>query len=116
MISQSRPQPVITSLKQLEADQNTDGVRRGDNWSDPAYGPSLTSATEYVPGSSLLRRLARLVPPSRIDTVRPGYDPDFLGKKRPISLPGVNGAVAVLRYLHFTVVMNPARRLAHYVA
>ncbi|MGY3033179.1 DNA/RNA endonuclease G (NUC1) [Bradyrhizobium sp. USDA 4354] len=28
----------------------------------------------------------------------------------------MNGAVAVLRYLHFTVVMNPARRLAHYVA
>ena len=65
---------------------------------------------------ALLRRLARLVPPSRIDTVRPGYDPAFLDGERPISLPGVNGAVAVLRYLHFTIVMNPARRLAHYAA
>jgi len=65
---------------------------------------------------ALLRRLANLVPPSRIDTVRPGYDPAFLSKKRLIFLPGVTGAAAVLRYLHFTVVMNPARRLAHYVA
>jgi DNA/RNA endonuclease G (NUC1) len=65
---------------------------------------------------ALLRRLASLVPPSRIDTVRPGYDPNFLTAKRPVDLPGVNGAAAVLRYLHFTVVMNPARRLAHYVA
>ncbi len=65
---------------------------------------------------ALSRRLANLVPPSRIDTVRPGYDPAFTSEKRPITLPGVTGAVAVLRYLHFTVVMNPARRLAHYVA
>jgi len=65
---------------------------------------------------ALLRRLAKLVPPSRIDTVRPGYDPGFLIKKLPILLPGVTGAAAVLRYLHFTVVMNPTRRLAHYVA
>jgi DNA/RNA endonuclease G (NUC1) len=64
---------------------------------------------------ALLRRLAGLVPPSRFDKVRPGYDPEFLGKTRPIFLPGVRGAAAVLRYLHFTVVMNPARRLAHYV-
>jgi DNA/RNA endonuclease G (NUC1) len=65
---------------------------------------------------ALLRRLASLVPPSRIDTVRPGYEPEFLGEDRPVLLPGVTGAAAVLRYLHFTVVMSPARRLAHYVA
>ncbi len=65
---------------------------------------------------ALLRRLASLVPPSRVDTVRPGYEPAFLGEERPILLPGITGAAAVLRYLHFTVVMNPARRLAHYVA
>ena len=65
---------------------------------------------------ALLRRLALLVPPSRIDTVRPGYDPLFLDRKRAITLPGVTGPAAVLRYLHFTVVMNPARRIAHYVA
>ncbi len=65
---------------------------------------------------ALLRRLASLVPPSRVDTVRPGYDPLFLDPKRALTLPGVTGPVAVLRYLHFTVVMNPARRIAHYVA
>jgi DNA/RNA endonuclease G (NUC1) len=65
---------------------------------------------------ALLRRLASLAQPSRIDTVRPGYDPLFLGSKRQVKLPGVTGPVAVLRYLHFTVVMNPARRIAHYVA
>jgi DNA/RNA endonuclease G (NUC1) len=65
---------------------------------------------------ALLRRLASLALPSRIDTVRPGYDPLFLGSKRQVKLPGVSGPVAVLRYLHFTVVMNPARRIAHYVA
>jgi DNA/RNA endonuclease G (NUC1) len=65
---------------------------------------------------ALLRRLASLAPPSRIDTVRPGYDPLFLGSRRAVRLPAVTGPAAVLRYLHFTVVMNPARRIAHYVA
>ncbi len=65
---------------------------------------------------SLLRRLAGLVPPSRIDTVRPGYDSKFLGDQQEIILPGVTGSAVVLRYNHFTVVMNPARRLAHYTA
>jgi DNA/RNA endonuclease G (NUC1) len=65
---------------------------------------------------ALLRRLSKLVPPSRLDVVRPGYDPNFLGPELYLPLPGVTGSAAVLRYLHFTVVMNPARRLAHYVA
>ena len=43
---------------------------------------------------ALQRRLASLAPPSRIDTVRPGYDPLFLGSKRPVKLPGVTGPVA----------------------
>jgi hypothetical protein len=30
---------------------------------------------DFAQMEALLRRLARLVPPSRIDTVRPGYDP-----------------------------------------
>lgn len=64
----------------------------------------------------LFHRLAALAPPSRIDTVRPGYDRRFLGDDYEISLPGVTGPAAVLRYNHFTVVMNPARRLAHYSA
>jgi DNA/RNA endonuclease G (NUC1) len=65
---------------------------------------------------TLFRRLAKLVPPSRIDTVRPGYETKFLGSKNEIRLPAVSGSAAVLRYNHFTVVMNPARRLAHYTA
>lgn len=65
---------------------------------------------------TLLRRLAALVPPSRVDKVRPGYEPRFLGDDHEILLPGVTGSAAVLRYNHFTVVMNPARRLAHYAA
>ena len=72
--------------------------------------------TDLTEIQTLLRRLAGLVPPSRIDTVRPGYDPRFLGADHEIPLPGVTGSAAVLRYNHFTVVMNPARRLAHYSA
>ena len=33
-----------------------------------------------------------------------------------MALPAVKGSAAVLRYLHFTVVMNPGRKLAHYTA
>jgi endonuclease G len=62
----------------------------------------------------LLAGLARLAPPSRVDTVRPGFDPAFLGV--PLELPAVTGVAEEFRYLHFSVVMNPARRLAWYVA
>jgi endonuclease G len=48
--------------------------------------------------------------------VRPGYDIQFLGSAHEIPLPGVTGLAAVLRYNHFSVVINPARRLAHYSA
>jgi TIR domain len=58
--------------------------------------------------------IARIAPPSRIDTVRPGFDTAFLG--REIGLPSVAGVAEELKYLHFSVVMNPARRLAWYVA
>lgn len=73
-------------------------------------------ATDHTEIQAFLRRLAGLVLPSRIDTVRPGYDPHFLGEDHEILLPGVTGSAAVLRYNHFTVVMNPGRRLAHYAA
>jgi hypothetical protein len=63
---------------------------------DLSHWKGETGSTQM---EALLRRLARLVPPSRIDTVRPGYDPDFLGDDRRIPLPGVSGSVAVLRYL-----------------
>lgn len=62
----------------------------------------------------LLAGIARLAPPSRIDTVRPGYDSAFLDVEVP--LPGVVGVADELRYLHFSVVLNPARRLAWYSA
>ena len=65
---------------------------------------------------ALLSGLARVVTPSRLNQVRPGYDPTFLGKNSQVALPAVTGAAVVLRYLHFTVVMHPGRRLAHYVA
>lgn len=62
----------------------------------------------------LLSGLARLAPPSRIDNVRPGFATSFLGVEVP--LPAITGVGEEFRYLHFSVVMNPARRLAWYVA
>ena len=62
----------------------------------------------------LLAGLARLAPPSRVDTVRSGYDSGFLGVEVP--LPAVVGVADELRYNHFSVVLNPARRLAWYSA
>jgi DNA/RNA endonuclease G (NUC1) len=62
----------------------------------------------------LLDGLAKLAPPSRVETVRPGYDSNFLGVEVP--LPAVLGVGEEFRYLHFSVVMNPARRLAWYSA
>ncbi len=62
----------------------------------------------------LLTGLSQLAPPSRIETVRPGFDTEFLG--RTVDLPAVTGVADEFRYLHFSVVMNPARRLAWYVA
>ena len=66
--------------------------------------------------ASLLRRLSKLVPPSRIDVIRPGYKTNFLSEKLDVGYPGVTGPVAVFPYQHFSVVMNPSRRMAHYVA
>lgn len=62
----------------------------------------------------LLTGLAALTPPSRIDSVRPGYDTDHL--QTALALPAVRGVADEFRYLHFSVVMNPARRLAWYAA
>jgi endonuclease G, mitochondrial len=62
----------------------------------------------------LLAGLAALAPPSRVDTVRPGFDCGFLGVD--IDLPAVPGVADEFPYLHFSVVMNPARRLAWYSA
>lgn len=62
----------------------------------------------------LFAGVVRLVPPSRVDTVRPGFETDFLGPD--VGLPSITGVGEELRYLHFSVIMNPARRLAWYAA
>lgn len=64
----------------------------------------------------VLRSLAERAPPSRIDTLRPGFDSKFLDDDRRVPWPNVTGTARQLHYLHFSVVMNPARRLAWYVA
>jgi endonuclease G len=66
--------------------------------------------------ANLLRSLAERVMPSRIDTVRPGFQSRFLGEKNRVRWPRVRGVARQLHYLHFSVVINPARRLAWYVA
>jgi len=62
----------------------------------------------------LLAGLSHLAPPSRVENVRPGFDTGFLGVE--VGLPSIAGVAEEFRYLHFSVVMNPARRLAWYVA
>lgn len=45
-----------------------------------------------------------------MSTVEPGYDPAFLGP--PVPLPGTAREVRELPSVHFTVLLDPARRLA----
>jgi len=66
--------------------------------------------------SNFLRSLAERVTPSRKEQLRPGFDSCFLGDDRRITWPSVYGVARQIHYLHFTVVANPARRLAWYVA
>jgi endonuclease G len=54
--------------------------------------------------------------PSRLDNVRRGFNPYFLGKTVKIMLPEVKGAADLIHYANFSVVMNPVRRMAWYVA
>lgn len=62
----------------------------------------------------VLDGLALLAPSRNIQNVRPGFDDSFLGAG--MLLPAVAGVAEEFRYLHFSVVMNPARRLPWYVA
>ncbi len=62
----------------------------------------------------LLDGLALRAPAHHIENVRPGVDTGFLGVELP--LPAVDGVAEELRYLHFSVVINPSRRLPWYVA
>jgi DNA/RNA endonuclease G (NUC1) len=63
---------------------------------------------------ALFAGLERLAEPSRADRVRPGFDTSFLDSD--VGLPIIPGVGDEFPYLHFSVVMNPARRLAWYVA
>lgn len=56
------------------------------------------------------------VMPSRLDNVRKGFDPHFLGKELKVMLPEVKGAADLIHYANFSIVMNPIRRMAWYVA
>lgn len=62
----------------------------------------------------LFAGVLQLARPSRVDTVRPGFETDFLTPD--VGLPSITGVGEELRYLHFSVIMNPARRLAWYAA
>jgi endonuclease G len=79
-----------------------------------AMMPGWTGTGHHPELERLLAGLSHLAPPSRIDNVRPGFDTGFLGIE--VGLPIVTGVAEEFRYLHFSVVMNPARRLAWYVA
>jgi len=79
-----------------------------------AMMPGWTGGGHHSELERLLAGLARLAPPSRIDNVRPGFDTNSLGVE--VNLPAITGVAEEFRYLHFSVVMNPARRLAWYVA
>jgi DNA/RNA endonuclease G (NUC1) len=79
-----------------------------------AMMPGWTGTGHHPDLERLLAGLSLLAPPSRIDNVRPGFVTDFLGVE--VGFPVVTGVAEEFRYLHFSVVMNPARRLAWYVA
>jgi DNA/RNA endonuclease G (NUC1) len=73
-----------------------------------------TGAADHPELPMLFAGLGKLAQPSRIDTVRPGYEIEFLGES--IELPEIPGTGDEYPYLHFSVVMNPGRRLAYYAA
>jgi DNA/RNA endonuclease G (NUC1) len=79
-----------------------------------AMMPGWTGSSNHPELERLLAGLSQLAPPSRIDNVRPGFETDFLGVE--VGFPTITGVAEEFRYLHFSVVMNPARRLAWYVA
>jgi|GEM_PF-2490559 len=66
--------------------------------------------------TNLLKSLVERVTPSRKEQLRPGFDSRFLGEDRRIPWPSVYGVARQIHYLHFSVLANPARRLAWYVA
>jgi DNA/RNA endonuclease G (NUC1) len=79
-----------------------------------AMMPGWDGRSPHPEMARVIDGIARLVPVSRIENVRPGFDTGFLGVELP--LPTVTGVAEEFRYLHFSVVMNPTRRLPWYVA
>jgi DNA/RNA endonuclease G (NUC1) len=73
-----------------------------------------TGGSEHPELPRLFDGLTQHATPSRIDLVRPGFDTEFLGAE--IGLPVIPGVGDEFPYLHFSVIMNPGRRLAWYVA
>jgi DNA/RNA endonuclease G (NUC1) len=106
-LQQSKLIPILLDSDQIPQDYAKFHFTDLSNWK------GLSSSREI---EALIRRLVKLVLPSLKERVRPGYNINFLGKNSQIGLPGVASNAVLLRYMHFTVVMNPARRLAHYVA
>ena len=97
--------PVLLEACHVPEDFAVRQVARMPGWNGRDAHPEL---------ERLLSGLATLTPPARIDSVRPGYDSGFL--QTELALPAVRGVADEFRYLHFSVVMNPARRLAWCVA
>lgn len=64
----------------------------------------------------LYNGITNSVIPSRLDNVRKGYDPFFLDKGVKLMLPEVKGTADIIHYANFSIVMNPTRRMAWYVA
>ena len=64
----------------------------------------------------LYEGLSDTVLPSRLENIRVGYNPVFLGKSFRINLPEVRGTADLIHYANFSIVMNPSRRMPWYVA
>jgi|WetSurMetagenome_2_1015567.scaffolds.fasta_scaffold00342_21 DNA/RNA endonuclease G (NUC1) len=64
----------------------------------------------------LYNGITDLVIPTKLENVRKGFNPYFLNKNQKIVLPEVKGAADLIHYANFSIVMNPVRRMAWYVA
>lgn len=77
---------------------------------------SWSGEKEHPELQVLFAGITTSVIPSRLDNVRKGFNPFFWGPDFKIMLPEVKGAADLIHYANFSVVMNPQRRMAWYVA
>jgi len=82
---------------------------------DTALLSSWNGENDHPELVSLYSGITDSVLPSRLDNVRKGYDPFFLGDDK-MMLPEVKGTADLIHYANFSIVMNPTRRMAWYVA